>query len=232
MDSVDSSTTVTLVPAAKPYQENSKGTASTATTARVDRSARMSLQERQVPLHDDLSQDRSDQHQRPTSKNGRRLDEPVESRRVADVKTEQTTGSRSSDERNRSRPSPTPVVSDISMDMGPSRSSTRDSLDEHSILRRVMSLEDQVSALAEENENLTRINDELSKLLVEMADRFSKDVNSLKSELESVKAAQRPDPCNLRVARELDKGCFEIVWDLPMVKCKLLLAFFVNYVAY
>ncbi|KAK6031050.1 hypothetical protein OSTOST_02801 [Ostertagia ostertagi] len=101
--------------------------------------------------------------------------------------------------------------------MGPSRS--RDNRDENSIVRRVMCLEDRVSALAEENENLTRINDELSRLLVEMADRFSKDVNILKSELESVKAAQNPEPCNLRVARELDNGCFEIVWDLPMVKC-------------
>ncbi|KAK5964937.1 Fibronectin type-III domain-containing protein [Trichostrongylus colubriformis] len=226
MDSVDSSTTVTLVPAVQTKQEISKGTASTATTARVDRTARTSLQERALRLDDDMKQEpcQVEESRRATPKSGRRSKDPVESCRVSEVKSDRNTASRRSTRRstidhNKSRPSPAPVVTDISIDMGPSRSNPKDIHDEHSTLRRVMCLEDRVSTLTEENENLTRINDELSRLLVEMADKFSKDVSSLRSELESLKAAHHPEPCNLRVARELDNGCFEIIWDLPMVQC-------------
>ncbi|XGW20274.1 hypothetical protein V3C99_003802 [Haemonchus contortus] len=236
MDSVDSSTTVTLVAAVLGSQENSKGTASTATTARVERVIRGPSQERATRLDDDCDSKQDsgefEESQQAASKNCRISAESVDHcrdpggkpersttrERSTEVKKHSTTRERST-EHSRYRPSPTPVVTDISIDMGPSKSKNKNDHFENSMLRRVMSLEDRVSVLSEENDNLTRINDELSRLLVEMADKFSNDVKSLKSQLESMKEARYPEPCNLRVARELSDGCFEIVWDLPMVKC-------------
>ncbi|VDL69649.1 unnamed protein product [Nippostrongylus brasiliensis] len=87
------------------------------------------------------------------------------------------------------------------------------------IAQRLAQLEDRVCALAEENENLTKINDELSQLLVEMSGKFLSDVNSLRAELDSMRSTCRPQPCNVRVARDLGGGSFEIIWDLPIVKC-------------
>ncbi|VDO20984.1 unnamed protein product [Haemonchus placei] len=223
MDSVDSSTTVTLVAAVLGSQENSKGTASTATTARVERVIRGPSQERAARLDDDGDSKQDsvefEESQQIATKNCRKSSESTDRCRDPGSKPERNTTRERSIEHSRYRPSPTPVVTDISIDMGPSKSKNKNDHFENSMLRRVMSLEDRVSVLSEENDNLTRINDELSRLLVEMADKFSNDVKSLKSELESMKEARYPEPCNLRVARELSDGCFEIVWDLPMVKC-------------
>ncbi|VDM70183.1 unnamed protein product [Strongylus vulgaris] len=115
------------------------------------------------------------------------------------------------------RQSPVPVVTDISMDMG-SRNSHRSALNENEIAHRLACLEERVSELCIENENLTRINDELSGILVEMTNKFKNDIDSLRDQLASIGVPHRPNPCNLRVAREMSDGCYEIVWDLPLVR--------------
>ncbi|WKX91037.1 hypothetical protein Q1695_009681 [Nippostrongylus brasiliensis] len=185
MDSVDSSSTVTLIPAVK---NNFQGTPPTATTARVDQRSQTFLQDR---LDDDLR---------------RNYERGEETQEV------------NHGQHNPFRPSPTPIVADISIDMGSTRNRERGD-HENRMAQRLAQLEDRVCALAEENENLTRINDELSQLLVEMSGKFLSDVNSLRAELDSMRSTCRPQPCNVRVARDLGGGSFEIIWDLPIVKC-------------
>ncbi|KJH50585.1 leucine Rich repeat-containing domain protein [Dictyocaulus viviparus] len=117
------------------------------------------------------------------------------------------------------RPKSAAVVTDISMDAGPTRSSRKVYHAENDIVRRITSMENHIESLIDENKNITRINDELSRLLVEMTDRFTKEVNLLKTELGSLATLNSLNPCNLRVSRELGEGCYEIIWDMPLVKC-------------
>ncbi|VDM52383.1 unnamed protein product [Angiostrongylus costaricensis] len=86
------------------------------------------------------------------------------------------------------------------------------------VIRRIEFLEDRVKTISDENENLTRINDELSKFLVERTEKFTEEVSSLRTQLQSIVKSQNPDPCNLRVSRELGQGCYEIIWDMPVVE--------------
>ncbi|VDN28021.1 unnamed protein product [Cylicostephanus goldi] len=57
MESVESSSTVTLVPAVTANQDQQRGVSSTATTARVDRSGRTYLRERSVQAEQDVELD-------------------------------------------------------------------------------------------------------------------------------------------------------------------------------
>ncbi|EPB73706.1 leucine Rich repeat-containing domain protein [Ancylostoma ceylanicum] len=220
MESVESSSTVTLVPAAKGHQEEQRGTLSTATTARADRSGRLYLRERIVQLEQDAEVTEAQQHQQVQHV------EQVDHRRCRDstdhgtaaVRPTFAAAQRCKTKPRAGRPSPVPVVTDISMDMGP-RGSHRVQHDESEVLHRLSCLEERALQLSVQNENLTRINDELSGLLVEMTNKFRSDMNSLRAQLASLETAHHPDPCNLRVARELSDGCYEIIWDLPLVQC-------------
>lgn len=43
-------------------------------------------------------------------------------------------------------------------------------------------------------------------------------MSSLRTQLQSIVKSQNPDPCNLRVSRKLGEGCYEIIWDMPVVE--------------
>lgn len=218
MDSVDSTSTVTLIPAAK-RPEFVRSTPSTATTARADRSARF-LRERPHQLDNDTSMDaeQTEVTQRSISRHERRTNEFDDQHHISGVMSSRSVCSRRSNERHFRR-SPPAIATDISMDMSGQRFRARRDYDEESVVRRIMCLEENVSTLIEQNQNLTKINDELSHLLVEMTEKFKSEVRSLSAELTSLKSSPKPQPCNLHVSRQVDNGCYEIVWDLPMVKC-------------
>ncbi|EYB99281.1 hypothetical protein Y032_0123g1119 [Ancylostoma ceylanicum] len=231
MESVESSSTVTLVPAAKGHQEEQRGTLSTATTARADRSGRLYLRERIVQLEQDAEVTEAQQHQqvqhveqvdhrrcRDSTDHGTAAVRPTVRAAAGRRSSEFAAAQRCKTKPRAGRPSPVPVVTDISMDMGP-RGSHRVQHDESEVLHRLSCLEERALQLSVQNENLTRINDELSGLLVEMTNKFRSDMNSLRAQLASLETAHHPDPCNLRVARELSDGCYEIIWDLPLVQC-------------
>ncbi|KIH52620.1 leucine Rich repeat-containing domain protein [Ancylostoma duodenale] len=233
MESVESSSTVTLVPAAKGHQEEQHGTSSTATTARVDRSGRLYLRERIIQLEQDGETNETQQHQHiqhVEQADQRRCRDSIGISQTVERPTARASAGRRSSEfvapqrshakPRAARPSPVPVVTDISMDMGP-RGSHRVQRDESEVLQRLSCLEERVLQLSVQNENLTRINDELSGLLVEMTNKFRSDINSLRAQLAevSLETTHRPDPCNLRVAREMSDGCYEIIWDMPLVQC-------------
>ncbi|KAL6729049.1 hypothetical protein Aduo_000141 [Ancylostoma duodenale] len=233
MESVESSSTVTLVPAAKGHQEEQHCPFSTATTARVDRSGRLYLRERIIQLEQDGETGETHQHQQiqhVEQVDQRRCRDSIGHNQTFERPTARASAGRRSSEfvasqrghaRPRAaRPSPVPVVTDISMDMGP-RGGHRVQHDESEVLQRLSCLEERVLQLSVQNENLTRINDELSGLLVEMTNKFRSDINSLRAQLAEVSSEtrHRPDPCNLRVAREMSDGCYEIIWDMPLVQC-------------
>ncbi|RCN40889.1 leucine Rich repeat-containing domain protein [Ancylostoma caninum] len=232
MESVESSSTVTLVPAVKDHQEEHRGTSSTATTARADRSGRFYLRERIIQLEQDVETSETQQHQQiqhVEQADQRRCRGSIGHHHTTERSTARASAGRRSSEflpqrgnakPRAARPSPVPVVTDISVDMGP-RGSHRVQHDESEVLQRLSCLEERVLQLSVQNENLTRINDELSGLLVEMTNKFRSDINSLRAQLAevSLETTHRPDPCNLRVAREMSDGCYEIIWDMPLVQC-------------
>ncbi|KAK6726807.1 hypothetical protein RB195_004862 [Necator americanus] len=220
MESVESSSTVTLVPAAKNHREEQRGTSSTATTARADRSGFVYFKERIVQTEPESETSEAQQNGWVESQRralecverGHNVERPRAPRRRSSV--------RDSTRQKPVRPSPVPVVTDISVDMGSkSRGDQRSHHDECEVLHRILSLEERVSELSVENEKLTQINDELSAVLVEMTSKFKSDIDSLKSQLASLDTPHHPNPCNLRVARVIDDGCYEVVWDLPLVQC-------------
>ncbi|ETN83771.1 hypothetical protein NECAME_07199 [Necator americanus] len=177
MESVESSSTVTLVPAAKNHREEQRGTSSTATTARADRSGFVYFKERIVQTEPESETSEAQQNGWVESQRralecverGHNVERPRAPRRRSSV--------RDSTRQKPVRPSPVPVVTDISVDMGSkSRGDQRSHHDES-------------------------------------------DIDSLKSQLASLDTPHHPDPCNLRVARVIDDGCYEVVWDLPLVQC-------------
>uniref|UniRef100_A0A1I7XNH6 Fibronectin type-III domain-containing protein n=1 Tax=Heterorhabditis bacteriophora TaxID=37862 RepID=A0A1I7XNH6_HETBA len=97
------------------------------------------------------------------------------------------------------------------------RTNKKEKITMNEVNDRISVLEERMNQLSIENANLTKINDELSQLLVTMTNKFQGEVSSLRSEFQSIQPTI-PIPTNLRVGRVLNDGCYEIIWDLPRVK--------------
>lgn len=178
LESIESSSTVTLVPAVKNSREDNRNVASTEAIC-ADRSRRSHLRERILQREQDSELKGETGRTQPNNKRNATPSASLHSvgtdtPRFLSTKSKSDERSTTRHERQKSNHSNSvAVVTDISMDMGSIRSSRRLHYEEDDVIRRIEFLEDRVKTISDENENLTRINDELSKFLVERTEKFT-----------------------------------------------------------